>query len=75
LHWEGYSREHEDDALHEYDQTMITTGDYDNRQVPVPGRPGEMEDYGWLEHSARRVSRPTRIEVGPVLRQQGFGLE
>jgi FMN reductase (NADPH) len=75
LHWESYSRAHEDDALQEYDRTMSATGNYDNRQVPVPGRPGEMENYGWLEHSARRVSRPTRVEVGRVLREQGFDLE
>ena len=75
LHWETYSREHEDDALAEYDQTMIATGNYDNRQVPVPGISGEMEEYGWLEHSARRVSRPTRVEVGKVVREQGFHLE
>lgn len=75
LHWESYSREAEDVALHEYDQTMITTGSYDNRQVPIPGRPGEMEAYGWLEHSARRVSQPLRTELRHVLRDQGFDLQ
>ncbi len=59
LHWEGYGRDHEDDALHAYDHTMIATGDYNNRQVSVPDRPGAMENYGWLEHSARRVAQPT----------------
>jgi FMN reductase (NADPH) len=75
LHWERYSREHEDDALLAYDKAMADTGIYDNRQVPVPGRPGEMEAYGWLEHSARRVSQPTRMHLSDVLREQGFDLK
>lgn len=75
LHWERYSREHEDETLQAYDQAMAATGIYDNRQVPAPGRPGEMEAYGWLEHSARRVSQPTRTNLRNVLRDQGFSLE
>ena len=75
LHWESYSRAEEDAALHEYDQTMIATGIYNNRQVPAPGRPGQTEEYGWLEHSARRVSQPLRVELGRVLREQGFALK
>jgi hypothetical protein len=51
---------------------MAATGIYDQRQVPVPGRPGETEDYGWLEHSARRVSRPSRPTLGDELQEQGF---
>lgn len=75
LHWEGYRDDGQDAILHEYDQTMIATGSYENRQVPVPGRPGEMEQYGWLEHSARRVSQPQRGELRAVLREQGFDLQ
>jgi len=75
LHWESYSRTHEDAALQEYDQAMIATGSYDNRQVPVPGKPHEVENYGWLEHSARRVSQPMRVELRQVLREQGFELQ
>ena len=75
LHWESYSRAAEDEALQEYDQTMIATGSYDNRQVPIPGRPAEMEAYGWLEHSARRVAQPLRVELRQVLQEQGFALE
>ncbi|MFN8439460.1 MAG: NADPH-dependent oxidoreductase [Caldilineaceae bacterium] len=75
LHWEGYSREHEDSALHEYDQTMAATGIYEHRQVPVPDKPDEVENYGWLEHSARRVSQPQRIELSQVVREQGFDLQ
>ncbi len=74
LHWETYNRD-QDEALREYDQAMIATGIYEGRQVPVPGKAGEMEDYGWLEHSARRVSRPTRTFLRQVLSEQGFELK
>jgi FMN reductase (NADPH) len=74
LHWESYHQD-QDQALREYDRTMITTGIYDGRQVPAQGKPGEMEDYGWLEHSARRVSQSTRIGLRQVLSEQGFELK
>jgi len=74
LSWERYA-ETSDAALREYDRVMAATGIYQGRQVPVPGRPGEMEDYGWLEHSARRAEQALRTELRAVLRQQGFGLE
>jgi hypothetical protein len=41
----------------------------------VAGKEGEMEDYGWLEHSARRASKAVRVELGRVIRRQGFGLD
>ena len=74
LHWETYNCD-QDEALREYDQAMIATGIYEGRQVPVPGKAGEMEDYGWLEHSARRVSQPTRTFLRQVLGEQGFELK
>jgi len=74
LHWETHDRRHEDQALRDYDRAMLQTGIYQGRQVPVPGKPGETEDYGWLEHSARRVSRPTRTDLHKILSQQGFEL-
>lgn len=75
LHWESYASAPVDDALLTYDKAMADTGIYDNRQVPVPGRAGEVEAYGWLEHSARRVSQPTRPHLRDVLREQGFALK
>lgn len=75
LHWECYDRTGEDAALLEYDRAMIDTGIYDGRQVSVPGKPGEMEDYGWTEHSARRASQAVRTELKAVLEQQGFGMK
>ena len=74
IHWETYRRD-QDQALHDYDRAMIATGIYEGRQVPVPGKPGEMEDYGWTEHSARRVSQPTRTFLRQVLADQGFELK
>jgi FMN reductase (NADPH) len=75
LHWEGYDVAGEEGALQDYDQAMIETGIYRGRQVAVPGVEGELEDYGWLEHSARRVSQAVRTELREILERQGFGLQ
>jgi FMN reductase (NADPH) len=74
LHWEAYHRD-QDQALRDYDHAMIETGIYQGRQVAVPGKTGEMENYGWMEHSARRVSRALRVELRQVLSRQGFELK
>lgn len=73
LRWERYQPPL-DEALFEYDRIMAATGIYDQRQVPVPGRPDAVEDYGWLEHTARRVSQAVRTNLRAVLEKQGFGL-
>jgi FMN reductase (NADPH) len=75
LHWESYNPVAEEDNLKTYDATMIATGIYNGRQVPIPGKPEEMEDYGWIEHTARRVSLAGRTELRPTLEKQGFGLK
>ena len=75
LHWDHYDRSQEDEALRDYDQAMIATGIYKGRQVSISGKPGEVEDYGWTEHTARRVSRAVRTGVREVLEKQGFGLK
>jgi FMN reductase (NADPH) len=74
LHWEVYDRSEEDEALHSYDRVMRETGIYRGRQVPVAGIDEEINDYGWLEHSARRASKPIRTDLRAVLRAQGFDL-
>lgn len=74
VHWEHYNASDEERLLSEYDQAMVQTGIYDGRQVPVPGKAGEVEDYGWREHSARRVAHPRRQELREVLERQGFPL-
>jgi FMN reductase (NADPH) len=75
LHWEAYDRQTEDPDLLGYDQTMIATGIYWGRRVPVPDKTEIMEDYAWREHSARRVSQPARAGLRKVLQDQGFELE
>ena len=75
LHWERYDLEGEGEDLAEYDRAMVDTGIYEGRQVPAPGREANMEDYGWQEHSARRVSNPMRTKLLQVLNRQGFGLK
>jgi FMN reductase (NADPH) len=75
LHWDRYSREGQDEALAGYDLAMAATGIYGGRQVPVPGKPEVMEDYGWTEHSARRVAQALRTDLREVLERQGFALK
>jgi FMN reductase (NADPH) len=75
LQWGSYNRETENENLRAYDATMIATGLYSGRQVPEPGKPGEMEDYGWTEHSARRVSLAARTDLRAALEKQGFCLK
>jgi len=74
LHWESYNTE-QDQSLLAYDREMAATGIYEGRQVEIPGKPGEMEEYGWLEHSARRVVNPMRTHLREVLAEQGFLLK
>ncbi len=75
LHWERYDPQAEEPLLKRFDQAMIDTGIYQGRQVPVPGQPQNVEDYGWQEHSARRASKAVRTELRQVVEQQGFGLK
>jgi FMN reductase (NADPH) len=74
LHREKYDP-NQDKVLQQYDRTMVETGLYRGRQVPVPGQPDALEDYGWLEHSARRVSKAERTGLCALLEKQGFGLK
>jgi FMN reductase (NADPH) len=75
LHWETYDRSTEEKELCNYDEAMIATGIYKDRQVPAPGKPGEMEIYSWTEHSARRVSQAVRTQLRQSLEKQGFDLK
>ena len=74
LHWERYDTSHLDEDLLAYDREMAASGIYAGRQVPVPGKPGEMEAYGWLEHSARRASQAARTHLRQEIQEQGFTL-
>lgn len=77
LHWEQYNTEGEEAAWREYDAAMIATGIYQGRQVAAPGQAqsGEMVEYGWTEHSARRVAQVHRPGLRAALEQQGFSLK
>jgi FMN reductase (NADPH) len=75
LHWEHYDTAREDELLLAYDKAMIATGIYQGRQVSALGAPEVMENYGWLEHSARRVSQPARTGLREAIEKQGFALE
>ncbi|MCB0073414.1 MAG: NADPH-dependent oxidoreductase, partial [Caldilineaceae bacterium] len=61
LHWEEFSNDGLDAHLADYDRAMIATGIYGGRQVDAKEGEAEAEDYGWTEHSARRVNQPTRV--------------
>jgi FMN reductase (NADPH) len=74
LHWDAYDPKNEGEYLKKYDQEMIETGIYHNRQVkaddPVP-----TEQYGWREHSARRAAQVVRPHLREVLLEMGFELK
>lgn len=77
LHWEGYDCSLEGEVLNAYDKTMAKTAVYKGRQVAstTPGAQQKEEGaYGWLEHTARRVSTPKRTGLRQTLVDQGFNL-
>jgi FMN reductase (NADPH) len=81
LHWETYSTAGRDEALLAYDEAMIATGIYGGRQVPAPDGATEAAaagklgaDYGWLEHTSRRVAQAVRTQLRAALEKQGFPL-
>lgn len=75
LHFESYDSSNEVQALLDYDRIMMESNIYQERQVRVDGGDGELQDYGWMEHSARRVSTPQRTGLGLALLKQGFELK
>jgi len=69
LHRETYQEEDLDHLL-AYDQAMIETGIYGGRQVD--GDDSEPAEYGWMEHSARRVSKPSRPNLKQAIINSGY---
>jgi FMN reductase (NADPH) len=59
--------------LLEYDQVMIDTGIYGGRQVDRQDR--DPADYGWMEHTARRTSKPSRPGLKKTIMQAGFQIK
>jgi len=74
LHWDGYDPADEDTHLDRYDREMIATGIYEGRQV-TPEDPLPESEYGWTDHTARRVSRLVRPHLREVLNEMGFDLK
>lgn len=74
LHWGQYDTTGEEDLLSEYDKAMIQTGIYERRQV-LANKHLPVSQYGWTEHSARRVSQVMRPHLRKVLLEQGFELK
>lgn len=78
-------------AVEDYDRTMKASGVYEGRELDasccsLPEEPsgrgaGERAsgDYGWLEHSGRRISSTDPLDVRPLLRRAleraGFGFQ
>jgi FMN reductase (NADPH) len=75
LHWDRYSTEGEEKAIEAYDQAMMATGIYKGRQVPTAAASSTTDEYGWSEHTARRVSKPVRTSLRQALAEQGILLK
>ncbi|UCG24210.1 MAG: NADPH-dependent oxidoreductase [Chloroflexota bacterium] len=72
LHWESYSKHGEEEAIRQYDESMIATGIYSGRQASGKGQKAAVSEYGWAEHSARRASLALRTDLRQILAEQGF---
>lgn len=73
---EQYDREALERAVDAYDGTMAASGVYEGRHYSLEGcrvRPeaDKVEDgtYGWIEHSARRLSSENPLDTRPELRE------
>ncbi|MDA3949146.1 MAG: NADPH-dependent oxidoreductase [Spirochaeta sp.] len=70
----------DDQTLFDYDEIMRATGIYRDRHQPGTRPDGSAaeqiadDEYGWLEHSARRVSAPQRPNLSEQVRRQGYRL-
>lgn len=72
IHHERYE-DVADDLLADYDRRMAETGIYRGRMEPHPdAREITEADYGWIEHTARRASKPSRTDLRQVLERQGY---
>lgn len=74
LHWETYN-ENDQAHLRAYDRAMIETGIYKNRQVESGKGEQPHDQYGWMEHSARRASKIHRPGLREALLRAGFEMK
>ncbi|MDY7027290.1 MAG: nitroreductase family protein [Spirochaetota bacterium] len=88
---EGYDEEAAAAAIDEYDRIMRESGVYEGRHKPLEacvisekkareaGGADPDSDYGWIEHSARRISSTNPADIRPNLKQiledAGFSFE
>ncbi len=72
LHWDVY-RQDDTSFLEEYDQAMKDSKIYQGRQIDLENQ--DPAQYGWLEHSARRSSKPSRPHLRESILKVGFLLE
>jgi len=80
-HDEWYETDRLEEGLAEYDQTMRDTGVYRGRRIRLEEIGPDLEekvtdeDYGWLEHTARRLANPAsaRPDLRPFLESKKFG--
>jgi FMN reductase (NADPH) len=71
-----------EEAIEEYDRVMLKSGIYKDREIPldeverIAGADAQ-DQYGWIEHSARRISSKNperaRAHLRSVLDKAGFG--
>ncbi len=82
-HDEWYETDHLDEGLAEYDRTMKETGVYRGRRIQLEEIGPDLtekfadEDYGWIEHTARRLANPAsaRPDLRPFLVSRKFGFQ
>jgi nitroreductase len=82
-HQEKYRPELFRNAVSEYDNTILETGLYQNRNYPLPSGADQeaagSRPYSWSEHSARRISDGSpgalRVSLRPFLEKIGFKLK
>lgn len=73
LHWDRYDTDDEATMRH-YDRQMIETGIYSGRQETGKEEVPDA-DYGWMEHSARRVAQSQRPHLREMLLNAGFEMK
>lgn len=79
VHREVYDNSKLEDELVAYDEKMAKTDIYKGRRIQISGVTPEVDDgqYGWIEHTARRMARGNefRRNLAPFLEKHGFTLK
>ncbi|MEX2355459.1 MAG: NADPH-dependent oxidoreductase [Thermaerobacterales bacterium] len=69
LHREQYSDTHLEDGIAEYDRIMAQGPVYRDRQVSTASGVDNSNQYGWAEHTSRRLAKPDPGDPSPRLRE------